>query len=200
MESEGGERNSPALTLHYHSEFIAMKKTILSIFALGFLATVFAMTLSTNWAIGEKYSIAFSTSGVSGIFKTFTGSISFEEQNLAASRFDLSIDVNSINTGNGMQNKHAKGTDWFDAAKYPTIKFTSKKFVKSGASYQVTGDLQMHGVTKELTVPFQFKKAGAGAVFSGNFKVNRNDFKIGDKGGEVGDMVDLTVSVPVVKK
>ena len=177
-----------------------MKKTILSFATLGLLATVFAMTLSVNWAIGEKYSIAFSTSGVSGIFKTFTGSISFDEKDLASSRFDVTIDVNSINTGNGMQNKHAKGADWFDAAKHPAIKFTSKKFVKSGAAYQVTGDLLMHGVTKEVTIPFQFKKSGTGAVFSGNFNINRNDFKIGKAGGEVGDIVNLTISVPVVKK
>ena len=177
-----------------------MKKTILSLATLGLLATAFAMTLAQNWAIAEKYSIAFSTSGVSGIFKTFTGSITFDEQSLASARFEVTIDVNSINTGNGMQNKHAKGADWFDAAKYPTIKFTSKKFVKTGAAYQVTGDLQMHGITKELTIPFQFKKSGAGAVFSGNFNVNRNDFKIGTAGGEVGDVVNLTISVPVVKK
>jgi polyisoprenoid-binding protein YceI len=193
-------RAESAFTLHANFELLAMKKTILSFASLAFLVTVFAMTLPMNWAIGEKYSIAFSTSGVSGIFKTFTGSINFDEQNLAASRFDVSIDVNSINTGNGMQNKHAKSSDWFDAAKYPAIKFTSKKFVKSGAAYQVTGDLQMHGITKELTVPFQFKKSGAGAVFTGTFKVNRNDFRIGDAGGEVGDVVNLTVSVPVVKK
>src|SRR5689334_18483319 len=150
-----------------------MKKTFLSFAALGILATVFAMNFSLNWAITEKYNITFSTSGVSGIFKTFTGSIAFDEQNLATSRFDVSIDVSSINTGNGMQNKHAKSSDWFDAAKYPTIKFTSKKFAKTGANYQVTGDLQMHGITKEVTIPFQFKKAGSGAVFSGTFNVNR---------------------------
>src|SRR5215213_5620106 len=169
-----------------------MKKIVFTLTTLVALAFVFAFTLPSNWSIAPKYNISFTTSGVSGIFKKFDGNIVFDEQNIGASKFDVTIDVNSINTGNGMQNKHAKGADWFDAAKYPAIKFTSKKFVKSGAAYQVTGDLQMHGITKELTVPFQFKKTGAGATFNGTFKVNRNDFKIGDAGGEVGDVVNLT--------
>lgn len=177
-----------------------MKKLLFSFTALAVLATVFAMTLPVNWQIGAKYSIAFSTSGVSGIFKTFSGNISFDDANLQTSRFDVTIDVNSINTGNGMQNKHAKGADWFDAAKYPSIRFTSKKFVKSGSNFQVTGDLQMHGVTKEITIPFQFSKNGSSGTFTGTFNVNRNDFKIGKGGGDVGDVVKLTVSVPVTKK
>lgn len=176
-----------------------MKKTFLSLAALALLATVFAFTVPQNWKLAGKHSISFMTTGTSGIFKTFNGSIIFDEQNVAASKFDVTIDVASINTGNGMMNKHAKGADWFDAAKYPSIRFTSRKFVKSGAAYQVTGDLQMHGVSKEVSIPFFFRKAGAGGKFEGTFNVNRNDFGIGKPGGEVGDVIKLTVAVPVTK-
>jgi polyisoprenoid-binding protein YceI len=177
-----------------------MKRTILTIATLFTLATVFAFTLPQNWQIGSKYNISFTTSGVSGIFKTFTGQIVFDEQKVAASKFDVSIDVASINTGNGMQNKHAKGSDWFDAAKYPGIRFVSKKFIKSGSAYLVTGDMQMHGVTKELSIPFNFKNSGSGGSFEGVFSVNRNDFGIGKPGGEVGDVIKLVVAIPVTKK
>ena len=177
-----------------------MKKVLLSLVSLVVLAFVFAFTLPQNWAIADKYNITFTTSGVSGIFKNFTGNIIFDEQNVAASKFDVSIDVASINTGNGMQNKHAKSSEWFDAAKYPTIRFVSKKLVKSGNSYFVTGDLQMHGITKEQTIPFNFKKSGSEAKFEGTFNVNRNEYGIGKAGGEVGDVIKLIVSVPVVKK
>ena len=177
-----------------------MKKLFLSAAILTSLILLFAFTLPQNWAIGDKYNITFSTNGASGVFKKFTGNIIFDEQNTAASKFDVAIDVNSINTGNGMQNKDAKEADWFDAAKYPVIKYTSKKIIKTGATYQVTGDLQMHGITKELTIPFTFKRTGNGGTFDGVFNVSRNDFKIGAPDAEVGVNIKLTVSVPVIKK
>jgi len=176
-----------------------MKKILFSAGAILGLATVFAFTLPVNWRIAEKYNISFSTSGVSGIFKTFSGGISFDEKNPAASKFDVTIDVASINTGNGMQNKHAKGAEWFDAAKYPAIRFTSKKVVKTASGYGATGDLQVHGITKEVTIPFTFRQSGNGGTFTGSFQINRNDFRIGDPGGEVGDIIKLQVTVPVIK-
>ncbi|MCW3089330.1 MAG: YceI family protein [Ferruginibacter sp.] len=176
-----------------------MKKAFFTIVTLFILTAVFAFSLPISWKIADKYSISFSTSGVSGIFKTFTGSLVFDEQSLPASKFDVSIDVNSINTGNGMQNKHAKSAEWFDAPKYPSIKFTSKRIVKTATGYAATGDLQVHGITKEVTLPFTFKRNGSGGVFEGFFNINRNDFKIGAPGGEVGEVIKVLVSVPVVK-
>ncbi len=176
-----------------------MKKLIISMATLLVITAVFAFSVAQKWAIADKYSIKFSSSEVAGIFKTFSGSIDFDEANPASSKFDVTIDVNSINTGNGLQNKHAKGEEWFDAAKYPAIKYTSKKIVKAGAGYQVTGNLTIKGVSKEFTIPFTFKKAGAGATFNGSFTVNRSDFKIGKPGGEVGEQIKIDVAVPVTK-
>ena len=164
------------------------------------LAAVFAFAPATNWQIADKYNIRFTGGGdVGGIFKTFKGSIVFDENNLAAASFDLTIDVASINTGNGLMNTHAKSAEWFDVAKYPVIRFTSKKIVKSGAGYQVTGDLEVHGVKKEMTLPFTFQNKGATATFNGSFIVNRNDFHIGKPGGDVDENIKLEVSVPVKK-
>ena len=176
-----------------------MKKTFFAIVTLFALTGLFAFTLPTNWKIANTYNISFSTSGVSGIFKSFTGTVVFDEQSIATSKFDIAIDINTINTGNGMQNKHAKSAEWFDAAKYPSIKFTSKKIVKTGAGYTATGTLQVHGIAKEVNLPFTFKKSAAGGVFEGSFNISRNDFKIGEPGGEVGEVIKVNVSVPVVK-
>jgi len=176
-----------------------MKKLIFSMATLLVLSAVFAFTVATNWNITNKYSIRFSSNDVGGIFKTFKGSIVFDEQNPATAKFDVTIDVASLNTGNGLQNNHAKSDEWLDAPKYPVIKYTSKKIVKAGNGYQVTGDLQLHGVTKELTFPFTFIKAGAGATFKGSFTVNRSDFHIGKPGGDVAEQIKIDVEVPVVK-
>jgi polyisoprenoid-binding protein YceI len=176
-----------------------MKKLIFFMATLLSVAAVLAFTTLQNWKPTDKYSIKFSTDGAAGIFKTFTGNMVFDDKNLGTAKFDVSIDVNSINTGNGLQNKHAKGAEWFDAAKYPVIKYTSKKIVKAGMSYSVTGDLQIHGVTKEVTIPFNFVNTGSNGTFSGSFTVNRSDFKIGKPGGDVGEAIKIEVSVPVVK-
>jgi polyisoprenoid-binding protein YceI len=176
-----------------------MKKLIFSMATLLGITAVFAFTVAQNWTITDKYSIKFSSNDVAGIFKTFKGSIAFDEANPAASKFDVTIDVASINTGNGLQNKHAKGEEWFDAAKYPVIRYSSKKFVKTATGYAVTGDLQIKGVTKEYTIPFTFKKAGAGATFAGSFNINRSDFKVGKPGGDVAEQIKIDVTVPVTK-
>jgi len=177
-----------------------MKKILFSLTLLVSLAVIFAFVTPINWQIGTGYSIKFSSADASGIFKTFKGNIVFDEQNPAASKFDVTIDVASINTGNGLQNKHAKEEEWFDAAKYPVIKFTSKKIAKAGTGYQVTGDLEIKGVKKEISFPFTFKAAGSAGTFAGTFTVNRNDFHIGKPGGDVGESIKVEVSVPVVKK
>jgi polyisoprenoid-binding protein YceI len=161
--------------------------------------SAFTFIVAQSWQIAEGYSIAFTNDEASGTFKDFKGTISFDDQNPSASRFDVTVEVSSINTGNGLQNKHAKSDEWFDATKYPQIRFTSQKFVRSGNGYQVTGDLEIHGIKKPVTIPFTFQKTAKGAAFAGSFNVNRSDFKIGKPGGEVPEKVKIDLTVPVTK-
>jgi polyisoprenoid-binding protein YceI len=177
-----------------------MKKIIYPVVAAAILAgSAFTFITGQNWQIADGYSIAFSSNDASGIFKGFKGSLVFDEQNPAGSKFDVAVDAASVNTGNGLQNKHAKSDEWFDVAKYPQIKFTSQKFVKAGSGYQVTGDLEVHGVKKSVTIPFTFAKTAKGGQFTGSFTVNRSDFKVGKPGGDVGEEIKIDLSVPVTK-
>jgi polyisoprenoid-binding protein YceI len=176
-----------------------MNKYIYPAIAVLILATSAFSFIATSWKIADGYNIEFSSNDASGVFKTFRGSIVFDEQNPAASKFDVSIDVASLNTGNGLQNKHAKSDEWFDVAKYPQIRYVSRTFVKAGNGYQVTGDLEVHGVKKPATIPFTFQKTATGAVFAGSFTVNRSDFKVGKPGGDVGEQIKIDIKVPVTK-
>jgi polyisoprenoid-binding protein YceI len=162
-------------------------------------ASAFTFMSAPGWQITDGYSISFTNDEASGIFKDFKGTVLFDEQNPGAGKFDVVIDVTSINTGNGLQNKHAKSDEWFDAAKYPQIHFVSRSIARAGNGYQVTGDLEMHGVKKATTIPFTFKKTAQGGAFTGSFTVNRSDFGIGKPGGEVPEPVKLDISVPVTK-
>ena len=160
--------------------------------------SAFTVSNSMTWNIADGYSIKFSSENPSGVFTKLTGDIEFDEDNLSESKFDVQIDVASINTGNGMKNKHAKSKKWFDAEQYPTINFTSKHFTKSSTGYEVKGTLEMHGIKKEFTMPFTFKDH----IFESSFTVNRTDFNIGSTKGmskKVPLEIQLDISVPVTK-
>lgn len=160
--------------------------------------SAFTLSNSINWKVSEEYSIKFSGTKVEGIFKNLKGNVQFNEKEIENSKFSFSIAVNSINTGNGMKNKHAVSDKWFDAEKYPTISFQSSKVKKTTTNFEVTGTMTMHGVTKEMTIPFTFKNS----IFSANFPVNRMEFKVGTMIGmskKVSDKIDLKISIPVIK-
>lgn len=173
-----------------------MKKLVTSSLTLFALAAVFAFTsIQQTWKIKDTHSIKFSSKDVNGVFKSFKGTVNFDSKDLSKAKFDFTIDVESINTGNAVQNKHAKGADWFDADKYPSIKFISSKFEKTDKGYKTTGTLEMHGVKKEITIPFTFTKN----VFNATFSVNRNDFKIGKADADVVNTIKIEAAVPVSK-
>lgn len=160
---------------------------------------VFAFTQVKTWKISKDYNVDFSAKGVNGIFKTFSGSIQFDEAKLADSKFVLTIDVNSINTGNGLQNKHALGDEWFNADKYPNIKFTSSSFEKTASGYSVKGKLQVKDVTKDITIPFTFTKSGNKGKFISSFSIDRSVYNVGKAGGDVGNSIKINVTIPVTK-
>ena len=176
-----------------------MKKIIFPVaIAATLLLSAFTILSSVNWKIAEGYSIKFTSKDPAGVFTSMKGSVAFDESNLAASKFDVTIDVNSINTGNGMKNSKAKGEEWFNAAKYPTIKFTSDKISKTASGYQAVGTLEMHGVKKQLTIPFTFSNK----TFTGSFDINRLDYGVGTDQGmsaHASNILKVDVSVPVTQ-
>ena len=165
--------------------------------ALILTGSAFTFITAQNWQIADGYNIAFSIDDAAGIFKGFKGAISFDENNPATAKFDVAVDVATVNTGNALQNKHIKSDEWLDATKFPTIHFVSTKVVKTGATYQVTGNLTVHGVTKPVTIPFTFKHNGATGTFAGSFTITRSAYQIGKPGGDVSDQIKLDISVPV---
>jgi polyisoprenoid-binding protein YceI len=162
-------------------------------------ASAFTFLAVPAWKIADGFSIAFSSTDAGGIFKDFRGTLLFDEQNPGAGKFDVSIDAASINTGNALQNKHAKSDEWFDVAKYPVIRFASTSIAKSGSGYMVAGILELHGEKKQVSIPFTFSKSAQGGTFAGSFTVNRNDFKLGKPGGDVDEKIKIDISVPVTK-
>lgn len=174
-----------------------MKKIIYPLAAVIILfASAFTFVQSQDWKIAEIASVKFDGGDPSGEFSGLKGSINFDEKDLASSKFEVTLDVATINTGNGMKNTHAKSDKWLDAAKYPAIKFTSSAISKTATGYEAKGMLDMHGVQKEITVPFTF----TGNVFSGNFEVNRLDYNVNvAEPAHGGAAFKVAIVVPVTK-
>ena len=126
---------------------------------------------SQSYKLDEGYKISFTNPDVSGTFDQLSApSIVFDEAKLSSSKLILKLEVSSINTGNGLMNKHAKGADWFNAEKYPSIEFTSSKIEKTNEGYKATGKLQMHGISKEVSIPFTFTEKGSKGTFIAKFR------------------------------
>lgn len=153
-------------------------------------------------------------STVRGTLGKVTGVVSLDETDPTKSSVEASIDATTIDTREPKRDGHLKSPDFFDVAKYPTITFKSKKVTKvSETTFQVTGDLTMHGVTKEVVLnaegsPKPFKDPMGNLKLGGavTTKLNRKDFgiewnKAMDGGGVVvGDDVDITIDVELIGK
>ncbi len=127
-------------------------------------------------------------SKVEGRFNKFDGTISIDRQNPSASKVELTIQADSIDTGNENRDKDLRSENFFDVARYPTITFKSTKVVAKGNdAYDVAGELTMHGVTKTITVPVKHlgfvavkgpRGKGEKAGFEISFPLNRKDYGI----------------------
>ena len=177
-----------------------MKKMLFPVtIAATLIFSAFTIFNAINWQIAEGYAVKFAGTDASGGFSKMTGDISFDETHIEASKMLVTIEVSSITTGNGMKNGHAKSGKWFDAKQFPTITFRSNKFSKTATGYAVDGTLDLHGVKKNITIPFTF----AGNTFKGNFSVNRTDYGVGTMEGmskRVSNKIKLDITVPVTKK
>ncbi len=151
-------------------------------------------------------------SKVRGGFTDFSGVLKIDAAKPEASSVEFTIKTASINTNEPKRDAHLKSPDFFDAAKFPEIRFVSKKVVrKSDTSFDVVGDLTMRGVTKEVTLPATFNGivkdpwGGERAGFDTSITLNRKDYginwnKVLDEGGYMlGDEVAVTISLETVK-
>ena len=101
---------------------------------------------------------------VPGRFTDFSGQISFDEANPEQSTVEVTIKTASVNTDNEMRDKDLRSPNFFDVEKFPEMTFRSKSVKRTGQNTaDVTGDLTMHGVTKEVGLKVEFTGKGTGA-------------------------------------
>ena len=104
-----------------------------------------------------SFTIRHLVSKVTGHFKDFEGTFSFDPKNAAASQASFSIKTASISTDNDKRDTHLKSPDFFDVKKFPTITFKSNSVAPNGeGKYKLTGDVTIHGVTHTETFDVEF--------------------------------------------
>ncbi len=133
--------------------------------------------------------------------RTVEGTLMLDAADLTKSSVDVTIDMNSIDTGVEKFDAHLKSADFFDTAKFPTATFKSTKVEAAGeGKLKVTGDLTLHGVTRPVVLDVTVNKLGEhpmakkpAAGFNATTQVKRSDFGLGGYVPAVGD--DVTISI-----
>jgi len=186
--------------------------------SLAYFACSPAVMADDKWAIDSAHSDAhFSIkhlmiSNVQGDFGHISGTVNYDGEHFNKAVVEATIPINDINTREEKRDGHLKSPEFFDMAKFPNMTFKSKKIESEpGGDFKMTGDLTLHGVTKEvvLTGKLSGKPVTAmGKVHIGaeaSTKLNRKDFGLSwqkqlDNGGVmIGDDVAVTLDIELVK-
>jgi polyisoprenoid-binding protein YceI len=170
-----------------------------------------------KWNVDSSHSLAefavkhMMISTVKGRFSKVEGTIEADPNNLAAAKFDVSVDTTSIDTRDEQRDAHLRSADFFHADEHQRLTFVTKSVQPQGENYLLTGDLTMHGVTRE--VPFELTYEGQAKDpwgnerigFSAETKINRKDFGLTwnnalETGGVlVGEQVKIAIQLEATK-
>jgi polyisoprenoid-binding protein YceI len=182
-----------------------------SLLALAFLLPTLAAAEPAVYRVdgdhsGVSFKIRHFVSSVSGRFRDFDGVVKYDKLSPSASSVEFTIRAASIDTASNDRDEDLRSKRFFEVAKYPTLTFTSTRVVPRDAkTFLVTGNLTMHGVTREITFPVEMlgtvsAPGGEKAGFEASFTVNRKEFGIDwnnilDSGPLLGDEVKVSIEI-----
>jgi polyisoprenoid-binding protein YceI len=155
---------------------------------------------ATQWTLQPKESkLTFvgtqAGAEFTGTFERFTAAIKFDPQDLAGSRFDVKIEMASVNSRDSERDETVKSDDLFGVKQFPTAHYVAEKFsAKSGGKYAATGKLTVRNVTREVPIEFTFEKKNGSAWLKGGAQLKRLDFGVGQ-----GDWKDTSTVANEVK-
>jgi len=183
--------------------------TLVAVIALAAAAAAQAGT----WQIDPMHSSAqfsvrhLGVSTVRGAFMKVSGTAKYDSADPSKGSLDATIDATSVDTRVDMRDKDLRSANFLDVEKYPTITFHSKQTKAAGAGkLQITGDLTIHGVTKEVVLdvdgpsapikdPWGNQRIGASAAT----KISRKDFGVNGAPGVVGDELTITIDAELIQ-
>lgn len=144
-----------------------------------------APALAQTWQVDAAHSTLTFTNSYqnveyAGRFRRFDADITYDPRDLAHAKFDVSVDIASLDTQNSERDQAALGTDFFDAAKFPKAHFVTTAFRKSADGKVIAdGVLTLHGVSKPVVLAVAFAPHGDTATLDVTAQLKRLDFGIG---------------------
>jgi polyisoprenoid-binding protein YceI len=171
---------------------------------------------TSDWQLDPAHSAAqfavkhLAISTVRGAFTKVAGTVQFDDKDVTKSSVDVTIDVGSVDTREPNRDKDLRSDHFFDVDHFPTITFKSKRVEKiADGKLKVTGDLTIHGVTKEAVLdvdgpsapikdPWGNQRMGVNA----STKISRQGFGVGANYGAaiVGDDISITIDAEMIQK
>jgi polyisoprenoid-binding protein YceI len=134
-----------------------------------------------------------------GRFTRFQVAFDFAAENLAASRLDVSVDINSVDSGDEERDETLRGSDLFAVAKFPQAHFAASQINRTASGYEAVGKLTIRGVSHDARVPFTFRTAtengAAVGYMTGKTSVRRLDYGVGQGDWKATDQVGNDVGV-----
>lgn len=186
-------------------------KNIFGLFGIGCLL-ISSVALADTWKIdGNHTSAQFAVrhmgiSTVRGAFTKVSGTVEYDAADLAKSMIDITIDTASVDTRVEMRDNDLRSANFFDVQKFPTITFKSSKLESAGTGkLKATGDLTIHGVTKQVvlnidgpTDPMKDPKGNLHVGASANTTVDRTQFGM-TMAGMIGTDITITIDAELIK-
>lgn len=189
-------------------------KTLAALCAAALAAPVLADTYDldaahTTLGFGVKHMVVTT---VKGGFSEFKGEFDFDPAKPEAIKASVTIPVKSVSTGNQKRDDHLRAADFFDAEKFPEIKFESTAVEKSGEGYVIKGRLTIKETTKDVSIPVtingpvQDPWGNTRAGIEGSFKLNRKDYglnfdgRLANGGMVVANEVTVEIAAEGIKR
>ena len=187
-----------------------LKKSLLALLSFTIVTAAQVNTVrqypidANHSTVGFSVSIMDGLSRVSGKFTDFTVTLNNDEKDITKSSVNVVIKAASINTGIPARDTDLRSAEFFEVEKYPEITFQSKRIEKKGKQLFAVGTFTMHGVSKEITLPFQItgvskdpasKKMNLG--YSARMVLNRRDFGINWTHPKVPNFVGDNVEIEI---
>lgn len=169
-----------------------------------FLATVFVLSLAcaaTQWSLQPaESSLGFTATQAGakfdGRFDRFSADIRFDPADLAGSRFDVQIEMTSVNTQDAERDDTLRGADLFNVTKWPKAHYVAEQFTDKGTGkFSATGQLTLRDVTRAVPIEFSFEKNAHGAWLKGSSQIRRLDFGVGQGEWQDTDTVGNDVQI-----
>lgn len=165
-------------------------QTVMGVLCACLLAGLAGPAAARAWKVDAAHSTLTFTNSYQGVqysgrFGRFAANIAYDPHDVAHAKFEVTVDIASLDTQNGERDRAALGAAFFDASQFPRAFFTTTAFHSEAGNVTADGELKLHGVVRPVRLDVIFAPHGDTATLDVTAHLRRLDFGIGS--GEWAD-------------